>query len=84
MGPEARLARRMEVKVQHEVICPDGLLWDKRMAVCYQKPVPGNDTRTWAGLAVGMAMLVGVGVYGGRQGLRKVGWLRVPAAGEEI
>ena len=84
VGPEARLARRMEVKVQHEVICPDSMLWDRRLAVCYHTPTPGNDTRTWAGLAVGMAMLVGIGVYGGRQGLRRVGWLRVPAMGEDI
>ena len=66
-------------------MCPDSMLWDKRLAVCYQAPdKAAASTRTWAGLAVGVAMLVGIGVYGGRQGMRRVGWIRVAAAGEEL
>ena len=69
--------------VQHEVICPEGLVWDKRLAVCYAASDSSpTSSRTWVGLAIGICMLVLIGVYGGRRGMQRAGWVKMRNAGE--
>ena len=69
--------------VQHEVICPQGLVWDKRLAVCYTASDSSpTSPRTWVGLVIGICMLLAIGVYGGRRGMQRVGWVKMQDNGE--
>jgi hypothetical protein len=72
-----------ESHVQHEVICPGGMAWDKRLSLCYTtSDTGGSSPRTWAGLIAGVLILAAVAVYGGRRGVAK-GWIRVQEVGAE-
>jgi len=67
-------------RVEFEVLCPEDMVWDPRMGVCYRPSdaSQGGSPRTWLGLLLGIAILAGVGVYGGRHKIRnRLGWVRV-------
>jgi hypothetical protein len=68
-----------ESRVEHVVICPEALVWDPRMAVCYRpSDAQGGSPRTWLGLVLGVSILAGVAIYGGRNKIRsRMGWVRV-------
>jgi hypothetical protein len=69
----------MTSRVTHEVICPDGLTWDARLMVCYRpSDSQAAQPRTWLGLLLGISILVGVALYGGRNKIRsRLGWAKV-------
>ena len=66
-------------RVEHEVVCPEAMVWDPRMAMCYRpSDAQGGSPRTWLGLLLGISILAGVAVYGGRDKIRnRMGWVRV-------
>ena len=65
-------------RVEHEVICPDDGVWDKRLGACYRPSDAQQTPRTWLGLLFGVAIMAGVAVYGGRERIRsRMGWVRV-------
>lgn len=61
-------------KMEYEVMCPDGKLWDPRLSLCYRDRDEASP-RTWLGLAAGIGLLVAIGVYGGRR--YRAGWMRM-------
>ena len=72
-----------ESHIQHQVICPGDMVWDKRLAQCYTSLDPNaSSRRTWVGLVVGIAILAAVAVYGGRRGVTRR-WIRVQEVSEE-
>lgn len=65
-------------RIEHEIICPEGLVWDRRLAMCYAPLDPASSSqRTWVGLVLGICLLIAIGVYGGRHGIRRAGWVRM-------
>lgn len=71
-------------RIEHEVLCPEDMVWDARMGVCFRPSDASRSgsPRTWLGLLFGIAILAGVGVYGGRDKIRnRLGWVRVQEVG---
>jgi len=75
----------MTSRVVHEVICPGDQVWDPRAMVCHRpSDAPLGSPRTWLGLLLGISILGGVALYGGRERIRtRLGWAKVEeSAGE--
>ena len=63
----------VETAVEHRVVCPEGAQWDGRECV-------GSAARTWMGLAVVVAAMVGMAAYYRRRRAVAAKWEAVPAA----
>jgi hypothetical protein len=63
----------------HEVICPGDQVWDPSAMVCHRpSDAPLGSPRTWLGLLLGISILGGVALYGGRERIRtRLGWAKV-------
>lgn len=64
----------VETAVEHRVVCPEGAQWDGRECV-------GSAARTWMGLAVVVAVTLGMAAYyRRRRAVAGAKWEAVPAA----